>query len=64
MKVGIIFGTRPEAIKVAPVYKELKNNNNIEVKTIVTGQHQEMLYQVLDLFKINPDYDLKIMKKG
>lgn len=63
MKVGIIFGTRPEAIKVAPVYKELKNKN-IEVKAIVTGQHQEMLYQVLDLFKIIPDYDLKIMKNG
>lgn len=63
MKVGIIFGTRPEAIKIAPVYKELKNSN-IEVKTIVTGQHQEMLYQVLDLFKITPDYDLKIMKNG
>ena len=63
MKVGIIFGTRPEAIKVAPVYKELKNSS-IEVKAIVTGQHQEMLYQVLDLFKLTPDYDLKIMKKG
>lgn len=63
MKVGIIFGTRPEAIKVAPVYHELKKNG-VEVRAIVTGQHNEMLYQVLNLFEINPDYDLKILKKG
>lgn len=63
MKIGIIFGTRPEAIKIASIYKELKNSN-IEVKAIVTGQHKEMLYQVLDLFDIKPDYDLKIMKQG
>lgn len=62
-KVGIVFGTRPEAIKVAPVYHELKNNG-IDVKAVVTGQHKEMLYQVLDLFEIKPDYDLKIMKQG
>ena len=54
MKVGIVFGTRPEAIKVAPVYHELKNNN-IDVKAVVTGQHKEMLYQVLNLFEIKPD---------
>lgn len=63
MKIGLIFGTRPEAIKMAPVYHELKNNN-IEVKVVVTGQHKEMLYQVLELFEIKPDYDLKIMKQG
>ena len=63
MKVALIFGTRPEAIKMAPIYHELKNNK-IEVKVILTGQHKEMLYQVLDLFKIEPDYDLKIMKQG
>ena len=63
MKIGIIFGTRPEAIKVAPVYHELKDNG-INVKAVVTGQHKEMLYQVLDLFEIKPDYDLKIMKQG
>ena len=63
MKVGLIFGTRPEAIKVAPVYHELKNKG-IDVKAVVTGQHKEMLYQVLDLFEIVPDYDLKIMKQG
>ena len=63
MKIGLIFGTRPEAIKVAPVYHELKNNG-IDVKAVVTGQHKEMLYQVLDLFEIIPDYDLQIMKQG
>ena len=63
MKIGIVFGTRPEAIKVAPVYHELKNNG-IDVKAVVTGQHKEMLYQVLDLFDIKPDYDLEIMKQG
>jgi UDP-N-acetylglucosamine 2-epimerase (non-hydrolysing) len=63
MKIGLIFGTRPEAIKIAPVFHELKNNG-INVKIIVTGQHKEMLYQVLNLFKIIPDYDLKMMKHG
>ena len=63
MKIGLVFGTRPEAIKIAPIYHELKKNN-IDVKIIVTGQHKEMLYQVLDLFEIAPDYDLKIMKQG
>lgn len=63
MKVGLIFGTRPEAIKVSTVYHELKNNG-IDIKAVVTGQHKEMLYQVLDLFEIKPDYDLQIMKQG
>ncbi|MCW0264096.1 non-hydrolyzing UDP-N-acetylglucosamine 2-epimerase [Fusobacterium vincentii] len=63
MKIGIIFGTRPEAIKVAPVYINLKKNG-INVKAVVTGQHKEMLYQVLELFGINPDYDIGIMKEG
>ncbi|RHG36867.1 UDP-N-acetylglucosamine 2-epimerase (non-hydrolyzing) [Fusobacterium varium] len=63
MKVGLIFGTRPEAIKISPVYHELKENE-IDIKVIVTGQHKEMLYQVLDLFEIKPDYDLEIMKQG
>lgn len=62
MKVGLIFGTRPEAIKMSPVYHELKENG-IDVKVVVTGQHKEMLYQVLDLFEIKPDYDLEIMKQ-
>ncbi|MGP1428872.1 MAG: non-hydrolyzing UDP-N-acetylglucosamine 2-epimerase [Fusobacterium sp.] len=60
-KIGLIFGTRPEAIKMAPIYYELKKNN-FEIKTIVTGQHQEMLYQVINLFEIKVDYDLKVMK--
>lgn len=63
MKIGLIFGTRPEAIKIAPVYHELKNSN-IDVKVISTGQHKEMLYQVLNLFEIKPDYELNIMKEG
>ena len=63
MKVGLIFGTRPEAIKMSPVYHELKENG-IDVKVVVTGQHKEMLYQVLNLFEIKPDYDLEIMKQG
>lgn len=63
MKIGLIFGTRPEAIKVSPVYHELKNSG-MDIKAVVTGQHKEMLYQVLDLFEIKPDYDLEIMKSG
>lgn len=63
MKVGLIFGTRPEAIKMAPVYHKLKENS-LDVKVIVTGQHKEMLYSVLNLFDITPDHDLKIMKEG
>ena len=63
IKVMTIFGTRPEAIKMSPVYHELKENG-IDVKIVVTGQHKEMLYQVLELFEIKPDYDLEIMKQG
>lgn len=62
-KVGLIFGTRPEAIKMAPVYHQLKNMN-FDVKILSTGQHKEMLNQVLNLFEIKSDYDLKIMKQG
>jgi UDP-N-acetylglucosamine 2-epimerase (non-hydrolysing) len=63
MKTAMIFGTRPEAIKMAPLYKKMKEKG-IEVKIIATAQHREMLDQVLELFEINPDYDLNIMKKG
>lgn len=63
LKVALIFGTRPEAIKMAPVYHHLKKSN-IDVKIISTGQHKEMLYQVFDLFKIKPEYELNIMKEG
>lgn len=64
-KVMLVFGTRPEAIKMAPLVKELKKHTDC-FKTIVcvTGQHREMLDQVLKLFEINPDYDLNIMQQG
>ena len=60
----IIFGTRPEAIKMAPLVKEFLKNKNFETKVCVTGQHREMLDQVLTFFDILPDYDLNLMKKG
>ena len=59
-----VFGTRPEAIKMAPVVKALQSDSRFSVKVCVTGQHREMLDQVLDLFGLTPDYDLKIMKPG
>lgn len=62
MKILIIFGTRPEAIKMAPVIKELKKT--FKVSVCVTAQHREMLDQVLNIFNISPDYDLNIMKNG
>jgi UDP-N-acetylglucosamine 2-epimerase (non-hydrolysing) len=62
VKVLVVFGTRPEAIKMAPVVHAL--NSKLEVKVCVTAQHREMLDQVLDLFEIVPDYDLDIMKPG
>ena len=64
-KVLIVFGTRPEAIKMAPLVKEFqKHADSFETKVCVTAQHREMLDQVLDLFDITPDYDLDIMKPG
>ncbi len=64
-KVLIVFGTRPEAIKMAPLVKEFqKHSDTFEAKVCVTAQHREMLDQVLDLFDITPDYDLDIMKPG
>lgn len=62
IKVLTIFGTRPEAIKMAPLVKELESRDEIDSKVCVTAQHREMLDQVLNLFKIKPDYDLNIMK--
>ena len=64
LKVMTVFGTRPEAIKMAPLVLELKARKNIETVVCVTGQHREMLDQVLEIFKIKPDYDLNIMKQG
>lgn len=64
MKVMTIFGTRPEAIKMAPVVKELLKYPEIEVKVCLTAQHREMLDQVVDLFGLPVDYDLDVMKSG
>jgi UDP-N-acetylglucosamine 2-epimerase (non-hydrolysing) len=64
IKVMSVFGTRPEAIKMAPLIKELEKRKEIENIVCVTAQHREMLDQVLDTFKIKPDYDLNIMKQG
>ena len=63
-KVLSVFGTRPEAIKMAPVVKELEKRNDIDSVVCVTAQHRDMLDQVLDIFKIKPEYDLNIMKPG
>lgn len=63
VKVMTIFGTRPEAIKMAPLVKELEKRQEVESIVCVTAQHRQMLDQVLELFKITPDYDLNIMKE-
>jgi len=64
-KIMLVFGTRPEAIKMAPLAIELKKNDtDFETIVCVTGQHREMLDQVLNIFGIKPDYDLNIMKQG
>ncbi|QCW98784.1 UDP-N-acetylglucosamine 2-epimerase (non-hydrolyzing) [Aggregatimonas sangjinii] len=60
----IIFGTRPEAIKMAPLVKEFLSDTRFETKVCVTAQHREMLDQVLNFFEIKPDYDLNLMKPG
>ena len=64
LKVLSVFGTRPEAIKMAPLVKALEIDNGIDAKVCVTAQHREMLDQVLNLFDIKPDFDLNIMKPG
>lgn len=61
-KIMVVFGTRPEAIKMCPLVNELKTRNEIITKVCVTGQHRQMLDQVLEIFKVVPDYDLSIMK--
>ena len=63
-KVMTVFGTRPEAIKMAPVVKALKGASELSTVVVVTAQHREMLDQVLDIFGISPDYDLDIMQKA
>jgi len=64
MKLAVIFGTRPETIKVAPVIKELERTEGVEVLTITTAQHRDLIDSLLDLFEIKPTYDLNIFKKG
>src|SRR2546422_6731239 len=61
LKISVIFGTRPEAIKLAPVILALKQETDFETRVCVTGQHRQMLDQVLKLFEIEPDFDLNLM---
>ena len=61
-KVMLVFGTRPEAIKMCPLVNEFKKNKEVETIVCVTGQHRQMLDQVLEAFNVVPDYDLSIMK--
>lgn len=63
-KIMLVFGTRPEAIKMCPLVNELKKREKFEVIVCVTGQHRQMLDQVLETFHVIPDYDLSIMKQG
>ena len=64
-KIMLVFGTRPEAIKMCPLVKEFqKHPTDFETIVCVTGQHREMLDQVLKIFEVTPDYDLNIMKQG
>ena len=62
-KVMLVFGTRPEAIKMCPLVNELKTRKTIETVVCVTGQHRQMLDQVLDTFEVVPDYDLSVMRE-
>ena len=62
-KVMLVFGTRPEAIKMCPLINELKTRENLQTVVCVTGQHRQMLDQVLETFQVVPDYDLSIMKE-
>jgi len=64
IKILTIFGTRPEAIKMAPLVDALKNEPGIDARVCVTAQHRQMLDQVLELFSITPDYDLNVMRPG
>ena len=64
MKILSVFGTRPEAIKMAPIVRLLKEKAGIEARVCVTAQHRQMLDQVLELFQIKPDYDLDLMREG
>lgn len=63
-KILVVFGTRPEAIKLAPVISLIKRDETFNLKVCVTGQHRDLLTDILDIFSISPDYNLKIMKHG
>ena len=63
-KILLVFGTRPEAIKMAPLVKTLQADSRFEAKVAVTAQHREMLDQVLECFDVHPDFDLNMMKHG
>ena len=63
-RILTVFGTRPEAIKMAPLVRALESDERFDAKVCVTAQHREMLDQVLELFEITPDYDLNLMKEG
>ena len=62
-KIMLVFGTRPEAIKMCPLVNELKKREGVQVLVCVTGQHREMLDDVLRIFSIKPQYDLSVMKE-
>lgn len=62
--IMVVFGTRPEAIKMCPLVNELKSRKNLKISVCVTGQHRQMLDQVLTIFHVKPDYDLSIMKEN
>ena len=63
-RIMLVLGTRPEAIKMCPLVNELRTRENFETVVCVTGQHRQMLDQVLSAFQVKPDYDLSIMKPG
>lgn len=62
-KIMLVFGTRPEAIKMCPLVKELQSREELKTIVCVSGQHREMLKQVLDVFDVTPDYDLDMKKR-
>lgn len=62
-KIMLVFGTRPEAIKMCPLINELKKREGVQTIVCVTGQHRQMLDQVLEAFSVEPDYDLSIMRE-
>ncbi|MEY3332285.1 MAG: UDP-N-acetylglucosamine 2-epimerase, partial [Cyanobacteriota bacterium] len=62
-RIGIILGTRPEAIKLSPVIQAFRRSPDFELQVILTGQHREMVEQVMKLFKLKPDWNLEIMQR-